>query len=444
MKTVKLSAIRVISLGFALIVLAGTLLLMLPLSSADGTHTPFLTSLFTATSASCVTGLVMTDTGTHWSLFGQIVILCLIQTGGLGFVTVATLFSTFAKKNMGLRRRTLMAESINTTHIAGLKGITREIVAGTAIFEGVGAVLLAIRFIPRFGFGKGLYFGIFHSISAFCNAGFDLLGVTEPYCSFVDYSDDILVNLTLMFLITAGGLGFLVWHDIRQSGLKIRKWQLHTKLVVTVSAILTLGGALFFGLFEKDGLLAGLPVREKILDCLFSSVTCRTAGMNTVDLAGLSKASILLMSFLMYVGGSPGSTAGGIKTTTLAVALIYMTAGIRGVKKPAVFGRSFEDDAVKKASCVMLFNFFLAFTGTVIISAVQELPFADLIFETSSAMGTVGMTTGITRDLLPVSQLIIIFLMFCGRVGSTSFALAILEKKAQPPVICPEENITIG
>lgn len=440
----KLSRLQIIAIGFAAIVVIGTLLLMLPAASADGKPTPFLTSLFTATSASCVTGLVMVDTAMHWSLFGQIIILLLIQVGGLGFVTVATLFFSLASKNMGLRKRALMADSINATHIGGLKGLTKEIILGTAVIEGIGAILLSLRFVKQFGAARGIYFGIFHSISAFCNAGFDLLGVTGEYNSFVNYSDDLLVNITLIALITIGGIGFLVWDDIRRNKLHFKRYQLHTKLVLLSSAVLTLGGAVVFAVFERNGILQGMGMKEKILASLFSSVTCRTAGMNTVDLAMLSKSSILIMSFLMYIGGSPGSTAGGVKTTTVAVAVIYMFASLRGEKRPVLFGRSFEDDVIKKASTVMIVNFFLSFIAAMVISTVQDLPLADVIFETSSAMGTVGMTTGITRDLVPVSQIIIIFLMFCGRVGSTSFALALLEKRTSSKIAYPVENITVG
>lgn len=440
----KLSHIQVIALGFLLMIAAGTVLLMLPVSARSREVTPFLTALFTSTSASCVTGLVLVDTGTYWSLFGQLVILALIQLGGLGIITVSTLFFALADKNMGLRKRAIMAESINTTHIAGLKGLTRRIVLGTLAFECVGAALLSVRFIRDFGPLKGIWFGVFHSVSAFCNAGFDVMGVREPYCSFVDYSDDILVNLTLMALITVGGVGFLVWADLKKNGFRWRRYQLHTKLVLCVSAILTFGGALLFWLMERGGVLAGLSAKEQILDSLFSSVTCRTAGMNTVEISDLSTPSKLLMSFLMFVGGSSGSTAGGIKTTTLAVALFYMVAGLRGVRQPAVFGRTISGETGKKAMCVLMINFLLAFAGTVIISAAQQLPALDVIYETASAMGTVGLTAGITRDLVTTSRLVIVFLMFCGRVGSTSFALALFEKRAAPPVRYPEEDITVG
>ncbi|MBR3768123.1 MAG: Trk family potassium uptake protein [Clostridia bacterium] len=444
MKQRKLSNIQIIALGFALIALIGTVLLMLPIASKSGESTPFLTAFFTSVSASCVTGLVLVDTATHWSLFGQLVILCLIQTGGLGFMSVATFFLSFTKKNIDLRKRSIMAESINTAHIAGLKSITRKIFLGTALFEGVGAVLLSVRFIGEFGILKGIYYGIFHSVSAFCNAGFDLMGTKEEFCSLIDYSGDLLVNITLMILITVGGIGFLVWDDILKNRHRVRKYQLHTKIVLLVSAILTFGGAVLFFIFERNGLLAGLSVKEQILSSLFSSVTCRTAGFNTVNFAVLSKASILIMCFLMFVGGSSGSTAGGVKTTTIAVIFAYLVAGLRGISRPRLFGRTYEEGTHKKAVTVCCFNLLMIFTAVVAISAMHDFPLSDILFEVFSAMGTVGMTTGITRELNTISQLIIIVLMYTGRVGSISFALALLEKRAQPPVLYPTEAITVG
>lgn len=441
----RLSSIQIIALGFSIIIITGTLLLMLPISCAEGHPTSFLTSLFTATSASCVTGLILVDTATYWSTFGQIVILCLIQIGGLGFMTIATFFLSFAKKSIDLRKRQIMAESINTVHIAGLKKITRKIFLGTALFEGTGAVLLAIRFVPEFGLGTGIYYGIFHSISAFCNAGFDLIGVRNKFCSLVDYSDDILVNLTIMALIVIGGIGFLVWDDVHKNKFHIRKYQLHTKIVLTVSAILIFGGAFLFFMFEKDNLLADSSTKERVLVSLFTSVSCRTAGFNTVDMALATRASILLMCFLMFVGGSSGSTAGGIKTTTIAVVASYLIADLRGVARPKIFGRTYEHGTHKKAMTVFTFNLLLTFTATLAICGLQEeFALTDVMYEVFSAMGTVGMSTGITRSLSYSSQLIIIFLMFCGRVGSISFALALLEKREQPAITYPSEAITVG
>lgn len=443
-KQLKLTNIQIIAAGFALIAFIGALLLMLPVSSASGESTPFLTSLFTAVSATCVTGLVLVDTAVHWSLFGQLVILVLIQIGGLGFMSVATFFLTFTKKNMDLRKRSIMAESINTAHISGLKTITKKIILGTLIFEGSGAVLLSFRFIGEFGVLKGIYYSIFHSVSAFCNAGFDLMGVKGEFCSLVDYADDPLVNITLISLISIGGIGFLVWDDIAKNKLRLKKYQLHTKIVLFTSAVLTFGGAFLFRLFERNGVLADAGVAEQIFGSLFSSVTCRTAGFNTVDFAVLSKASIMMMCFLMFVGGSSGSTAGGVKTTTVAVIFANLISSLRGIARPRVFGRTFEEETHKKAVTVCVFNLLLIFTATTAICAMQDFALSDVLFEVFSAMGTVGMTTGITRDLNELSRVIIILLMYAGRVGSISFALALLEKRAQPPVIYPTEAITVG
>ncbi len=444
MKKRRFSNIQIIAVGFALIALIGTLILMLPISSRSGEWTPPFTALFTSVSASCVTGLVLVDTATHWSLFGQLVILLLIQLGGLGFMTIATFFLSFAKKRIDLRGRSIMAESINTAHIAGLKKITRKIIIGTFAFEGLGAVLLSIQFVRDFGFLRGIYYGIFHSVSAFCNAGFDLLGVNEEFCSLVDYSDNILVNVTLYVLITVGGIGFLVWDDLLKNKFSFRKYQLHTKIVLIVSFFLTFGGALVFYIFERNNLLEGLGIKEQILTSLFSSVTCRTAGFNTVDFSRLSTASVLLMCSLMFVGGSSGSVAGGVKTTTVAVILCHLVASLRGVAKPRVFGRTFEEGTHKKAVTVCTINFLLIAIAVTLISAMQDFALKDILFEVFSAMGTVGMTTGITRDLNTVSKLIIIILMYLGRVGSISFALALLEKRAQPPIQYPREAITVG
>ena len=440
----KFSALQVIASGFFLIALLGTVLLMLPISSRDGTWTPFLTALFTAVSSSCVTGLVLVDTAVHWSLFGQIVIILLIQTGGLGFMTIATFFMSFARKNINLRNRSIMAESINTSHIAGLKNITKKIIIGTALFEGIGAIILSIRFIGEFGIAKGIWYGVFHSISAFCNAGFDLFGVQGEFSSLINYTGDIVVNITLMLLISIGGIGFLVWDDIAGNRLHFRKYQLHTKIVLVVSFVLTFGGAILFLLLENDHSLSGMTWTEKILGSLFSSVTCRTAGFNTVDFAALSKGSILIMCFLMFVGGSSGSTAGGAKTTTIAVIFAYLFASLRGVSKPVIFGRTIDSETHRKAVTVCAFNLSLIFTVVTLICAVDNLPLEDVCFEIFSAMSTVGMTTGITRDLSVISQLAVIILMYCGRVGSISFALAILEKRAQPAVSYPTESITVG
>lgn len=440
----KLTNMQIIALGFFLLVLIGTVLLMLPFASVPNEPTSILTALFTSVSASCVTGLVLVDTATHWTLFGQIVILFLIQIGGLGFITIATVFLSFARKNLGLKNRSLMAESISTASLAGLKSLTKRIIKGTLLFEGIGAVLLSISFIRDFGFGKGIYYGVFHSVSAFCNAGFDLMGVREKFSSFMYYADDPLVNIVLVALIVIGGIGFAVWEDIRIHKGKLKRYSLHSKIVLLVSVILVFGGTLLFLLFEKNHLFQDVPFGKALLRALFQSVTCRTAGFNTIDLSSLSNPSVLLSCLLMLIGGSTGSTAGGIKTTTFAVMFIFLFTALRARRRPQLFGRTLKDTAVKKAANIITFNLSLIFASALLISFIQQLPIADLLVEVFSAMGTVGMSTGITRMLTPVSKCVIIALMFCGRVGSVTLASAFLEKRAEPKVAYPTEEISLG
>lgn len=441
----RLPHLRVIAFGYLIMIGVGTLLLMLPFATRARTCADPLTALFTATSASCVTGLVRQDTATYWSLFGQLVILALIQVGGLGFMTFAILLRKLVRRHTGLRGRAVMAESINTGTIGGIERLTRHIAVGTALFEGTGAVLLACRFVPRFGFFKGVYYGVFHAVSAFCNAGFDLMGAQYgAYSSFTAYAGDWLVNLVLIVLITAGGIGFLVWEDFLRHGLRFRRWRLHTKLVLIFSAALLFGGAALLWLFERNDTAAGLSVSEQVLTSLFGSVTARTAGFNTTDTAALSEGGRLLTIVLMFIGGSSGSTAGGIKTTSMAVLLLTTLAAMRGHKEASCLGRRFEEGTLRRAVTIFFTNLGLALTGTAVICATGRFALSDALFEAFSAIGTVGMTTGITRDLGLAAQLFLVFLMYCGRVGSISFAAAILEKKSAPPVTYPPEEITVG
>ncbi len=445
-KTVRLrlTHVQIIVAGFLGIVMLGTLLLSLPAASADGASAPFLTALFTAVSSSCVTGLVLRDTATGWSGFGHGVILLLIQIGGLGFMTVATFLYHVFQKRMGLRGRELMVESINTTHVGGIMRLAWKIVILTAAFEGAGALMLMTRFIPRFGFGRGLWYGVFHSVSAFCNAGFDLMGVLSPGCSLTPFYDDAVVNLTLTVLIQVGGLGFLVWDDLIRCRWKVKRWRLHTKLVMVTSVILTFGGALLFFLFESKATGEGMTFGGRFWTALFASVTARTAGFNTVNIADMAGASKLLTIFLMVIGGSPGSTAGGVKTTSLAVITLFAYASFRGREKPTVFGRSISAETFRKSCGVLFFNINIALLAAILLCALQPLDPVDAVFETVSAIGTVGMTAGITQSLRSASALIVALLMFLGRVGSVSFAVALLEKRSAPPVDYPSEEITVG
>ena len=439
-----LTHVQVIALGYLLIITVGTLLLMLPFASSDGISAGFLHAFFTSTSASCVTGLILRDTATGWSLFGQIVIIVLIQIGGLGFMTIATFLYLILNKRMGLRQREIMVESINVTQIGGIMKLARHIVKGTLIFELSGALLMSVRFIPMFGFAKGLWYGVFHSISAFCNAGFDLMGAIEPFSSFTSRYDDWFINVIMMILITVGGLGFLVWDDLNKYGFKWKKYRFHTKLVLVTSAILTFGGAAVIFFLEGKATGAGLGFGDRVLTALFASVTARTAGFNTIDVGAMSGGGKLLTMILMFIGGSPGSTAGGVKTTTIACLALYSFGNLFGQKKPVAFGRSISADTLKKSSNICVLNLSLALVASILISHFQMLDLSDVVFECMSAIGTVGMTAGITQSLAPASAVVIAVLMMLGRVGSVTFAVAILNRRANHAVRYPEEEIIVG
>lgn len=440
----KLSTTQTIAAGFLVIILIGTLLLMLPVSSKSGEWTNILTALFTATSATCVTGLVVVDTYVYWSFFGKCVILALIQIGGLGFMTIGVFLAIFMKKNIGLRERGLLQESMNTLQIGGVVKLVKKITIATFAIEGIGAVLLAIRFIPQMGWLEGIGNGIFHSISAFCNAGFDLMGRNEEYSSLVAYSGDVLVNLTIMLLIVIGGLGFVVWDDLQKKKFRVREYMLHTKIVLVFTLVLLFGGALLIFLFERENLMADMGCKETILTSLFASVTARTAGFNTIDVAGMSVSSKLVTIALMFIGGSPGSTAGGVKTTTFAVMLIFVWANLRNSHGSNIFKRRLEEEEIRKASIVVTINLLLAVSAAIAICALQPFSLEDVMLEVFSAIGTVGMSTGITRELNVVSRIIVILLMYCGRIGSMTFALSFTERKKVAPIQLPAEKIIIG
>ena len=440
-----LSQGQFIAIGFILMILIGAILLDTPMASRSGQSIGFLSALFTATSASCVTGLVVADTATQWTLFGQIVVLILIQIGGLGFISIGVFFSVILRRKIGLRERGLMMESTNALQLGGIVKFARRIVAGTAIVEGVGALLLMIRFIPEFGILKGIWYGIFHSVSAFCNGGFALMGAKYgKYSSLVAYYDAPLVNIVIMSLIVIGGIGFVVWGDLLKNRWHFKKYLLHTKIVLLMSTILIFGGALLFYWAERNGVLKGMSVSGQILSSLFASVTARTAGFNTVDTAAMSGASKLLTTALMFIGGSPGSTAGGIKTTTLFVLLMGVKKNVTGAYGIQAFGKRLEDDALATASIIATLNMGITIITIFIVMGMQPFAMQDVVFEAFSASGTVGITAGITRDLNTVSRILMIMLMYLGRVGSLSFALAFMESKKKPKVMLPKESISIG
>lgn len=441
----RLTQTQTIALGFLTVILCGALLLMLPISAKNGQSTDFLSCLFTATTSTCVTGLIVVDTFTHWSIFGQCVILTMIQIGGMGFMTMGVAVAILLRRKISLKERGVLQESMNVVQIGGIVRLAKKVAIGVFLIEGIGALIFAIRFIPMLGVGKGIYYSIFHSVSAFCNAGIDLMGFEGEYSSFVNHYGDPIINLTIMALIIIGGIGFVVWDDITKKKWHFKQYMLHTKVVIMFTFILIIGGALLFYIFEKDNLMKDMSTGETILASLFSSVTPRTAGFNTIDTAGLSNGSKLLTCVLMFIGGSPGSTAGGIKTATVMVLIVYVWSNIRGSGKFNIFKRRLDDDAIKKASNVLCISLVLAVTALIAICGMQpELPIGDVIFEVCSAIGTAGMSTGVTRELTTVSRVIIILLMYCGRLGSMSFAMAFTESKKNVPVKLPTEKIMIG
>lgn len=440
----RMSGPQMIALGFFLIILTGSLLLMLPIASRSGEPTPFIKAVFTATSATCVTGLIVADTFTHWSLFGQIVLLCLIQIGGLGFITIGVTVSLLLRKKIGLKQRGLIQESFNVLEIRGAVRLTKQVVFGTLFFEGCGAFILSACFIPRMGILQGIYYGIFHSISAFCNGGFDLMGRYGPGSSLTGYNSHPVVLVTIMFLILIGGLGFIVWSDIWKNKLKFRRYSLHTKIVLCATGILTFGGAALFYLIERNRIFADMTEFDKILNAFFCSVTPRTAGFNSVDTGAMTDGSKLLTIILMFIGGAPGSTAGGIKMTTMAVLLVYLKSTLTRTQGANIFGRRLEDSAIHKASSVFFINISLAVTAGIAICCIQNFNGIDALFETFSAISTVGMTAGITGSLNTFSLIIVALLMYLGRIGSLSFAMSFTDKKKIAHIMQPVEKINIG
>lgn len=437
---------RYIVLGFGAIILLGTLLLHLPISAQDGQMTPWLTCLFTATSATCVTGLVLVDTAVHWSIFGQAVILLLLQLGGLGFVTLISIIPFALHRRIGLSQRLVMASAMNLDRVAGVVRVVRHALLGTMLVEGIGAVLLAIRFVPQFGL-LGIWFSIFHSISAFCNGGFDILGLySGPYSSLAAYQGDPLVLGTIMALIVIGGLGFFVWEDVIQK----RCWKkltLYSKMVLGITACLIVFGAVYFACaeWENPDTLGSMPLWQRPLNALFQSVTLRTAGYATFDQGKLLEGSAVMSILLMLIGGSSGSTAGGLKTATVGVLLLALRSGLMGREQVTFRGRAIHYRRVLNAMTLALVVLFVFVFSSMVVSTVEDLPYLDSAFEVASAMGTVGLTTGITPTLTPFSQGLLILLMYMGRVGILSFSIAFITGNRHPAKIkYPEMNVMIG
>lgn len=439
----KFTYTQTIVLSFALLTAIGTALLCLPVSSATGISTPILNSIFTATSAMSGAGLVLYDTYTHWSLFGRIVILILIQIGNLGFIIVISMFSLFSRKRIGIYERRILMQSEGTLRLSGVVKLLKRIFFVTFITEGIGAAFLAIRYCKEFGV-VGIEQSVFHSVSAFCNAGFDVMGITKPFSSLTAYGDDALVSVTVIILIIIGGLGFLVWDDVITHKFDFKNYSLHSKLVFATNFILFMGGALLFLIFEDKNSFAGLPIGEKVLKAFFLSVSPRNAGFNTVDLTEISQSSEMLTDILMFIGGGSGSTAGGIKVTTVAVLFVFTLATARNNTHPQVFKRSLPIETLKQSVAILVIYLTGVLTATAIICAVDNFPITDVIFETISAISTSGLSMGITPELSGISKLVVIALMFGGRVGGLSLVLTLAEKRVNAPVDRPTENVIVG
>lgn len=438
-KKKKLTSFQIIIFGFSGVILLGTLLLMLPVSSRDGVMTSFPDALFTATSAVCVTGLVLHDTATYWSFFGQLIILLLIQTGGMGVVTVAASIAMVSGRKISLMQRSTMQEAIAAPKVGGIVRLTGFIVKVTLLLELLGAAVLSLVFCRDHGI-KGIWLGLFHAVSAFCNAGFDLMGTNGKFSSLTGYAADPVLNVTIMILIVAGGIGFLTWDDIRTNRRHLHRYRMQSKVILCTTAVLLIVPAVYFYFYE----FAALEPGERILSAMFQAVTPRTAGFNTVDLNDMSEAGQAVIIVLMLIGGSPGSTAGGMKTTTIAVLSATAVSTFFRKEDTDFFGRRIDDGVVKNAATILLMYLALFFSGGLVISVAEGLPMRDCLFETASAVGTVGLSLGITPQLGTVSRLILILLMFFGRVGGLTLIFAALSGTKKQAAKFPQEKITVG
>ena len=441
----RLTPYQVLALGFAGLILSGAFLLTFPISTQSGEGTPFIDALFTATSAVCVTGLVVVDTGTYYSYFGQTVIILLIQAGGLGIMAMSTLFALLIGKRIRLKERLLMQEALNQLTVSGVVRLTIYIFRITLVIEFIGGTILALRWYPDMG-TKAIYYGYWHAVSSFCNAGFDLFGpITGKFSSITSYVDDITINLTIAGLIILGGIGFAVMYDLWSSR-SLVKLSMHSKIVLITTGVLIVVGAISIFVFEHSNpaTLGPLSAKGKILGSFFQSVTPRTAGYNTIDIGKMYDGSLLLMVILMFIGASPSSTGGGIKTSTFAVLVLATWALIRGRNDAECFGRRIPKEIIYKAFSVMFISFTLIVIVTMALTITEQAQFMQVLFEVTSAFGTVGLTTGITPSLSAPGKLWLILTMFAGRVGPITLALAIAMRARKAHIQYPEGKIMIG
>ncbi|MGH4051514.1 MAG: TrkH family potassium uptake protein [Clostridium sp.] len=438
--------VRILALGFAIVIVIGAMLLSLPVASQSGEITPFIDCIFTSTSAVCVTGLVVLDTGTYWTYFGKTVIMLLIEIGGLGFMSVATLAFLLLGRRITLKERMVMQEAMNVNSLQGLVKMAKYVLIFTMAVQISGAVLLATQFIPEFGVGKGIYYSVFHSVSAFCNAGFDLMG---NFNSVVSYANNSVIILTISALVIIGGLGFYVWVEIyNYKGIK--KLSLHSRVVIYSTIALVLGGAIFMFIFEMSNpnTMQGMTIKGKVLSSIFASVSPRTAGFNSIPIDEMTAAGKFLTMILMFIGGSPGSTAGGIKTATAFVLFMTVVSVARGRDDTEIFQRRINKELVYKSLVITVLGFVIVIFVTMALSIMQQsnIPFEYLLFEATSAFATVGLTLGLTAKLTLAGKIIIAITMYAGRVGPLTIILALAKNKKSKSgkIKYPEGKILIG
>lgn len=425
-KSLRLSPTQIIAIAFAAIILLGTLLLLLPISSRSGQSAGFRPALFTATSATCVTGLILGDTWSMWSGFGQAVILCMIEIGGLGFMSAASLIIFALRRKIGLRQRMVMAQALSVSEMDGVVRLQKWVLLGSLIIQSTGALILFMRFLP-YGWMQAAKWAVFHAVSAFCNAGFDIVGNVAPGASMILFNQDPVVLITLMVLVVVGGLGFFVWEEVATVR-SFKKFSVYTKLVLLTTGILLLGGAVLIAVLEWNNpeTLGQMETPYKVLNALFQSVTVRTAGFTSVDQAALTDGGKAVSIVLMLIGGSSGSTAGGIKTVTVLVLVLFVLARARGRKTVAVFHRTIPHEKIMDAATIVFLVLGLAIGGAIFITATSPVAFTDALFETASALATVGLTAGVTPVLSVAAQFMIILFMYFGRVGILTISLGFL------------------
>ncbi|MCY6482767.1 TrkH family potassium uptake protein [Clostridium aestuarii] len=437
----KLAPVQIVALGFVIVIFIGALLLMLPISSEGGIRTPFIDCIFTSTSAVCVTGLITLNTAEYWSYFGKTIIIMLIQIGGLGFMSFATMFALLLGKRITLKERLIIQEAMNSFSLQGLVKLAKYILIFTFSVEGIGALFLSTKFIPEYGILKGIYFSIFHSISAFCNAGFDLTG-----SSLMPYSQNVVVMITISALVILGGLGFTVWSEIyNYKGIK--KLSLHSKLVISMTIFLILGGWILMFLFEMNNpeTLQSLPIKGKVLGSLFAAITPRTAGFNSISTSAMTPAGKFLTMILMFIGGSPGSTAGGVKTATIGLVLMTVISVIRKREDTEVFKRTINKDLVYRAFAIIIISMGVVITTTIILSITEVGASLEyILYEATSAFGTVGLTLGLTPNLSAIGKIVVAITMYIGRVGALTLILALSNKKNGSAIKYPDGKILVG